>query len=351
MSKKEGTMVPFLIGQDSLAGKVKGRLLWWLIGAGALAVGALFAGGLLLGSLTASAQAPTPAFPAVEGFIELQIDCTASPETSRIRNATDQDVSLNGWTLGSLYQPGAGEPFPLPEGVTLPGPGGLITLYTGPGAPETQTLSPQLIYNNDAAGEGARLTTTQFGTLEVLCSEGTGTIGPPGVTPPAAAVASATYTGSIEQPSAGCGGGTASVTVSGDGDSVVAAGVTNVSADGSTFSQSATFPDGAVPIAAGGSFEVYFTHAGVHGVTISGTFDGSNLTGSVLVDPSTCGPLSFSAVAAAAATPAPTVAARALPSTGGGSSGSSGSPWAAIAVALTVIGIAGATIAWRRRVA
>jgi len=50
--EKEGTMVPYITGKDSLAGKLKSRLLWWLIGA----AGALLLAGLALGPSSAQAQ-------------------------------------------------------------------------------------------------------------------------------------------------------------------------------------------------------------------------------------------------------------------------------------------------------
>jgi LPXTG-motif cell wall-anchored protein len=162
-------------------------------------------------------------------------------------------------------------------------------------------------------------------------------------------VAGATYTGDV-QASGDCGGGTVSVTVSADGAEVTSASVSGVGdGAGGTMTGSATFPSGAAPIGDDGSIssgDVYIQTAD-GSVTIGGVFDGSDLTGAVTVTPSTCGALSFSAVAGAVTAPT------ALPSTGiaDDSSGGSSMPWAIVAGVLAALGLGAGAFVLRRRMA
>jgi hypothetical protein len=72
------------------------------------------------------------AFPglAQTGTIGLTVECDATPEVTTILNDTDQALDLARFTLGSLYQPGAEEPFTLSG--TLPA-GQSRTYRTGSG--------------------------------------------------------------------------------------------------------------------------------------------------------------------------------------------------------------------------
>ena len=112
--------------------------------------------------------------------------------------------------------------------------------------------------------------------------------GPP---PPPSPV---TWDAPIDLRSDGCGGGVVSVTVGGDGTSLIAAAVTGLQADGELVAGSASFDEGTVPIAADGSFGwVYFpgSEPGQE-IALSGTFAGG-FSGLVTVSPSTCGPVGF----------------------------------------------------------
>jgi LPXTG-motif cell wall-anchored protein len=163
---------------------------------------------------------------------------------------------------------------------------------------------------------------------------------------PEAAVAGATYSGDVEA-AGDCGGGTVAVEVSADGTSIVSASVTDISADGTTFSATSDFDEGTVPIGDDGSFATYFSHGGVHEVAIAGTIDGDTATGSITITPSSCGTLSFTAVAGAVAAPT------ALPGTGVGDESSDGSSmsWAVIAGVLAVLGLGAGAFYLRRRMA
>jgi hypothetical protein len=113
----------------------------------------------------------------VTGSITLAISCYTNPELTTITNNTDQLLPLGSVKLGSLYQPRNDEPFTLGNTSVL-NPGASITYQSGSGSTPTSTspgLSSEPIYNNEAAGEGAILT-TPYGTLTVLCSAGSGTL-------------------------------------------------------------------------------------------------------------------------------------------------------------------------------
>ena len=131
------------------------------------------------------------------GTITLTVDCDADPERTTITNTTDQPLNVGAFRLASLYQPRQGESYQLTAGPLAPGES--RTYLTGEGAPTGTplTLTRQFIYENDAPSEGAGLT-TPYGTLNVLCSQGTGTLQvrqPVQVTPtpvPAGAIPTAT---------------------------------------------------------------------------------------------------------------------------------------------------------------
>lgn len=99
------------------------------------------------------------------GTLDLSVDCYSDPEVTTIVNNTQRRFLVDGWTIGSIYQPRPNEPFLL-RGVLEPG--ATFSFQTGRGAPPSQG---QHIYENDAPDEGVRLT-TEFGVMEVLCSEG-----------------------------------------------------------------------------------------------------------------------------------------------------------------------------------
>src|SRR5215210_9116409 len=109
------------------------------------------------------------------GTITLTVDCDADPEQTTLTNTTDQPLNVGAWRLASLYQPREGESYQLTAGPLAPGES--RTYWTGEGAPTGTplTLTRQFIYENDAPSEGAGLT-TPYGTLNVLCSQGTGTL-------------------------------------------------------------------------------------------------------------------------------------------------------------------------------
>jgi hypothetical protein len=116
---------------------------------------------------------------APSGTIDLTVACNTWPERTTITNNTDETLNLSGWTLGSLYQPGSDEPFALSG--TLD-PGKSVTYESGLFASQN-VLSSLPIYGNAAPSQGARLT-TGFGTLDVLCSDGSGSLMVEGTPPP-----------------------------------------------------------------------------------------------------------------------------------------------------------------------
>jgi hypothetical protein len=102
------------------------------------------------------------------GTIRVAVDCKSDPERTIILNNTSQAISLDGWSLASLSRPIAGvEPFVL-SGTLQPRASQIV--LTGTGAPAGQT---QLIYDDVDPSEGVRLR-TPYGTLNVLCTAGSG---------------------------------------------------------------------------------------------------------------------------------------------------------------------------------
>jgi hypothetical protein len=94
----------------------------------------------------------------------------------------------------------------------------------------------------------------------------------------------------------GCGGGTLSITISADRGSIIRVSATGISGNGATFAGSATFPEGAVPIASDGTFGwVYFPgdNPGQE-VAVNGTYAGT-VRGLLTVSPSECAPIAFNA--------------------------------------------------------
>ncbi len=144
----------------------------------------------LLAALLLSSGFIAPAVAGAEKSLQqeqivLSVGCALSPERTKIVNETNRTLDLSTFTLGSIYQPRANEPFRL-SGTLAPGAG--VTFETGTGAAENP-LTNQEIYANGVAGEGARLT-TPFGRLDVLCSATIGSLPftgasvPPPVPPP-----------------------------------------------------------------------------------------------------------------------------------------------------------------------
>jgi len=164
-----------------------------------------------------------------------------------------------------------------------------------------------------------------------------------------AQVAGATYKGDIQ------GGGTVEITVSSDGQGISSVKLTGFVTYCTVVTQQST-QDPATPIE-GGFFIATFQagpaasplYIGVFGQFTGATIDGAIGVGAI--DPQ-CEqePRTFTAsqVAGAAATPSPTVAARALPSTGSGSD-SAGAPWALLAGATAVLGLGAGVVLLRRR--
>ncbi len=111
----------------------------------------------------------------------------------------------------------------------------------------------------------------------------------------------------------GCGGGTFSIIRSPDLLSITKISVDGVVAGGQTFSGSATFPEGTVPIdPSSGAFGwVYFAdNQPGQEIALSGSFDGAgSVRGALTASPSSCGQIAF---------PASTTRGGLLPNTGTG---------------------------------
>ena len=117
----------------------------------------------------------SPACALPTGTLTVTLICASTlgqaADSVRLTNDTDQELDLRGWTLGSIAQPQADEPFALSG--TVPAGAGLTLLSTG-GAPPV--LTRRKVFSNTAPGEGARLT-TPYGTLVVPCTTGTANTG------------------------------------------------------------------------------------------------------------------------------------------------------------------------------
>lgn len=114
---------------------------------------------------TATSAATTP-----QGSISMQIYCIPKANSVQVFNDTDQVLDLRTWTVASLYQPGPDEPIAL-NGAIVPGSG--ATFFSGAG--KDRVLIGHDIFQSGQPGEGARLT-TPYGTLDVLCTAGRGTL-------------------------------------------------------------------------------------------------------------------------------------------------------------------------------
>ncbi|MCH7488913.1 MAG: hypothetical protein IIB23_04715 [Chloroflexi bacterium] len=143
--------------------------------------------------------------------------------------------------------------------------------------------------------EGDRVTGafSARGTDELECAgtfSGTGT--PPPPRPPSI------FSGSIEPAQRNCGNGGISVTVSGDGLSVIGLEIEEFSVHGAATSGSATFAEGTVPIAEDGSFGWTYFPGSEPGqeIAVIGTVRFAAISGAVTVSPSTCGAVSFVSV-------------------------------------------------------
>lgn len=118
-------------------------------------------------TFTVTAAATEP-----EGQLTLSVDCATTPEATTIGNQTDRPLDLSSWSLGSLSEPRAGEPFSLDihagRSETLP-VGAFYRYETGANA-RANVLTSEEIYDDYAPSEGARLT-TPFGLFTVRCDE------------------------------------------------------------------------------------------------------------------------------------------------------------------------------------
>jgi len=95
----------------------------------------------------------------------------------------------------------------------------------------------------------------------------------------------------------GCGGGTLMITVSADRRSIIRVSASDVSSGSETFTGSADFPVGAVPIAESGSFGwVYFAGEDPgQEIAVNGTYAGSIIRGLLTISPADCDPIAFEA--------------------------------------------------------
>ena len=127
---------------------------------------ALFA--LLLVASLSSAQT---------GTILVTVSCTSTPESTTVTNNTTMGITVQ--SVGSIFQPRAEEPFPRNDQLA---PGQSITYESGATA-SLNRLTDQEIFISSVAEEGVRVQTSA-GTVEALCSAGTGSLvlGPAGPT-------------------------------------------------------------------------------------------------------------------------------------------------------------------------
>ena len=124
----------------------------------------------LVAALGIGFYATTPAA-AITGSISLTISCFDDPEVISIFNATDEPLSLSGFTLSSIDDPQDDQDFALSGTVQ---PGSAIRFESG-NAATGNVLTTRFIFDNQNPNEGVILT-TPFGTLNVLCSAMTGTL-------------------------------------------------------------------------------------------------------------------------------------------------------------------------------
>ena len=175
------------------------------------------------------------------------------------------------------------------------------------------------------------------GTDELDCA---GTFSGEGAPPPPRPPS--TFSGSIEPSANGCGNGGISVTVSGDGLSVIGLEIEGFSVHGASTSGSATFAEGTVPIAENGSFGWTYFPGSEPGqeIAVIGSVRFATISGAVTVSPSTCGAVPFAGVNPSS-----------LGQGGTGPMSGSGLPFVS-ALAVGAIGVAGLAIgaAVRRRV-
>ncbi len=125
---------------------------------------------LLLGLGSVLLVGAAPASAALRGSITMRVYCIPKYNSVQIFNDTDEGLDLRTWTVASLVRPGPDEPIAL-KGFIVPGSG--LTFFSGAG--KDYVLIGHDIFQPDQPGEGARLT-TPYGTLDVLCSTGRGTL-------------------------------------------------------------------------------------------------------------------------------------------------------------------------------
>jgi hypothetical protein len=128
---------------------------------------------IALAALAALCLGATPSVTAAaapHGSITMRINCVPKYNSVQIFDDTDQELDLRTWTVTSLYRPGPDEPIALNGTVA---PGGGATFFSG--ASKDRVLIGHDIFQSGQPGEGARLT-TPYGTLDVLCTAGRGTL-------------------------------------------------------------------------------------------------------------------------------------------------------------------------------
>jgi hypothetical protein len=99
---------------------------------------------------------------AASSKVVITLNCTGSPETTKIKNNTSAQITIT--SVGSLYKPRTNEPFALHQSVSA---GHSITYQTGSNA-VSHVLTHQAIYANGVSSEGVRVKTS-VGTFTKLC--------------------------------------------------------------------------------------------------------------------------------------------------------------------------------------
>jgi hypothetical protein len=88
--------------------------------------------------------------------VSVTINCTSNPETIKVTNKTSKAFTVT--SVGSLYQPRAGEPYAVSVKINA---GSSATFKAGPAATGTRVLTHQYIFSNTAGhAEGAKVVTT-----------------------------------------------------------------------------------------------------------------------------------------------------------------------------------------------
>jgi hypothetical protein len=108
---------------------------------------------------------PTAAAPSAadSSKVKIELDCAASPETSKITNRSDDDIKIE--SVGSLFDRTNKEPYNVNETLKK---GKSITLESGPDARGGDVLTKQELYDDTANKEGAKVNTS-IGTFKERC--------------------------------------------------------------------------------------------------------------------------------------------------------------------------------------